>query len=72
MPDFDALILRIREQTYKGKLQRDWEFEDYWSYIYDHFRPGTVLTVEMVTILGMWQRMAYERGEQRDQHTDIH
>lgn len=65
-PNFDVTILKIREQTYKGKRQSDWTFEDHWSYIYDTFRPGTVLTVEMVIILGIWQRMAYERMQRHD------
>lgn len=64
--DFDIVLIRIREQTYKGKAQPDWSFEDYWSYIYDTFRPGTVLTVEMLVILGMWQRLAYERMQHDD------
>lgn len=63
--DYEALCERLRSQTYKGKSQPDWSFEDYWSYIYDTFRPGTVLTVEMLIILGMWQRMAYDRMEKR-------
>lgn len=59
--DWDLILQRIRAMTYKGKPQERWSFEDYWSYIYDTFRPGVVLTPEMVVLLGAWQTMAYNR-----------